>query len=271
MCNILVLLSLLICLLMCQSYKVNVMNPSKQYFRLKRSMTMKYVIPTTIRTQYIHKCFDIFSKVSISFAISNLAQAADDDFLIDLNVKLPEITDVCWMDVSIDGKVTERIEISLFGKQTPKTSANFKSLCNNENEIGYKGSSFFRVISKFSIQGGNIGAPDNSPLSKLGKYGISSFNSSFPPENYSIKHDYKNAGVVSMMRDVMNKNQQDSRFFITLEDKASWADDKYVAFGIVTKGLDFIKNNIAVLPVVSPSNYPEKRVNIIASGTYNIN
>ena len=79
-------------------------------------------------------------------------------------------------------------------------------------------------------------------------------------------HSYKDAGVVSMMKDVKS-GTQDSRFFITLNPFASWADDRYVAFGIVTKGMNFI-NGLQVLPVVPPSNYPETVVKIINSGVY---
>lgn len=193
-----------------------------------------------------------------------------DNYQIDLNLQTPKVTDICWMDISIDSKPSKRIEISLFGDIVPFTAANFKSLCLNENNIGYKNSDIFRIISTFSIQGGNIGSPIDIQPSKISRFGLaaSKEHEPFPAENYRLLHSYRNAGVVSMMKDVTNKSLQDSRFFITLSPAAGWADDKYVAFGLVTKGMDDVVNDITKLEVVPPSNHPTLRVAIVDSGCY---
>jgi cyclophilin family peptidyl-prolyl cis-trans isomerase len=68
-----------------------------------------------------------------------------------------------------------------------------------------------------------------------------------------------------MMKDIKKNGAQDSRFFITTEPDATWADGKYVAFGRVVKGLDFIRG-MTIIPTVPPSNYPKTPVRIIASG-----
>lgn len=88
----------------------------------------------------------------------------------------------------------------------------------------------------------------------------------FPAENFRILHSYKDAGIVSMMKDVKT-GLQDSRFFITLEPYASWADNKYVAFGKVLKGMDLIRG-LAIIPVEPPSNYPKMSIKIVDSGSY---
>ena len=70
---------------------------------------------------------------------------------IDLNVTDPKITDVCWLDIQIgdsENAVPQRLEVSLFGEITPKTCQNFKDLCSNKNELGYRNTDIFRIISK---------------------------------------------------------------------------------------------------------------------------
>jgi len=188
---------------------------------------------------------------------------------IDLNTTEPEITDVCWLDVQIGDSAVQRIEISLYGKVTPVTASNFKSLCTKSNQlgVGYKDSEIFRVIPTFSIQGGNIGAPSDAPLTKVGRYGTAADGKSFPAENYRILHSYEKAGVVSMMKDIANKGLQDSRFFITTSPYASWADDRYVAFGRVSKGMDFVQG-LSITPTIPPSNYPKTQIRIVDAGCY---
>lgn len=186
---------------------------------------------------------------------------------IDLTSNEPPITSVCWLDIQIGQSPIQRVEISLYGTITPLTAANFKSLCLNENGVGYKGSEIFRIISEFSVQGGSIGNTPDTPPSKRGRAGRSATGVAFPPENYKILHSYENGGVISMMKELTNAGKQDSRFFITLKSDASWGDDRYSAFGRVTKGMDVIRS-LVILPVEPPSNYPKTVVGIVDSGCY---
>ena len=197
---------------------------------------------------------------------ANVLTRADVGY-VNLNTSEPAVTDVCWLDLQIGSAPVQRVEISLYGTITPLTTANFKSLCQNENGIGYKGSEFFRIISEFSVQGGSIGNTPETPTSRRGRSGRSSTGVAFPAENYRILHSYKNGGVVSMMKELTNAGKQDSRFFITLKSDASWGDDRYSAFGRVTKGMDIICSLI-LIPVEPPSNYPKTVVSIVDSGCY---
>ena len=111
----------------------------------------------------------------------------------------------------------------------------------------------------------NSGNPKTMSRSQLSKYGRSAVGSGpIPIENFIISHSYRDAGVVSMTK------ESDSRFFITLRPSAGWADMKYTAFGLVTKGMEFISNKLAKLDVVPPSNYPKDRVRIVSSGCYSV-
>lgn len=200
--------------------------------------------------------------------------ARNDVGFIDLNATEPNITDVCWLDIKIgdsENAIPQRLEISLYGEVTPITCQNFKDLCSNKNELGYRDSDIFRIISSFSIQGGNVMTAEektkSKPKSTIGKFGHAADNLPFPPENYRILHSYKEAGVISMMKDILNKNMQDSRFFITTEPYADWADEKYVAFGRVSKGMDLVRG-LTIVEVQPPSNYPTTPIKIVDSGVY---
>lgn len=195
---------------------------------------------------------------------------------IDLNITEPAVTDICWMDIQIGDSAAQRVEFSLYGEIAPITSKNFKDLCSNKLELGYRGSDIFRIISSFSVQGGNIitksdieGSNFDIPQPFIGRYGHSAIGEPFPQENFRILHSFKDAGILSMMKDIKNKNMQDSRFFITTEPSAAWADGTYSAFGRVTKGMSLIKG-LSIIPVEPPSNYPKTRVKIIDSGVYNV-
>ena len=183
---------------------------------------------------------------------------------INLNTEEPPITDVCWLDFLLEGTDSpRRVEISMYGTVVPATVSNFKALAKN----GYTGSEVFRIINEFSVQAGNIGISDDTPGSRRGRFGRAADNQPFAPENFRILHNFKDAGVVSMMKDQLNGGLQDSRFFITLKEDASWADDRYTAFGRVTRGMDFIQSLIAV-PVTPPANYPQSSIKIVGSGVY---
>lgn len=202
--------------------------------------------------------------------VAGLAQpAAALDDVVDLNASEPAVTDRCWLDVRVGEGAARRLELGLYGGVVPRTAANFRALSMNEGEggRGYRGSSFFRVISTFSAQGGNIGPAD--ARSRAGRVGSAASGESFPPENFRIGHDYAGAGVLSMMREVggARLGLQDSRFFLTLSPLASWADGKYVAFGRVLEGAQLLQD-LAALEMQPPANYPITPVAIVDSGCY---
>ena len=210
-----------------------------------------------------------------------VADEGGDVVIIDPAVNMPKITGKVNLDVefaesssSSSSSRSSRLVIGLFGDAMPKTVQNFISLCDNDNQPNYVGTTFYRALSGNSIQAGAIGNPS-------GKVGITSFTGGLPfsPDNYNIRHT--RAGLVSAVRSNTN-GEIDSRFFIQTEDDAGWADDRYAAFGIVlddnsssnddanddgvkNKGMDLVRR-ISRVEVKTPQNSPKEPITIVRCG-----
>lgn len=84
------------------------------------------------------------------------------------------ITDKVYLDVewinSSSIKTQGRITIGLYGQVMPKTVENFATLCRQN---AYAGTTFYRVISDFSIQAGAIG--DTTESGKVGRSALTTY------------------------------------------------------------------------------------------------
>merc|ERR1712183_1214410 len=118
-------------------------------------------------------------------------------------------------------------------------------------DLSYKGSTFYRIIPNFMIQGGDFTNGD-------GTGGESIYGESFADENFKLKHT--GAGVLSMANAGPNTNG--SQFFLTTV-KTSWLDGRHVVFGKVIEGMDVVT---AVEAVGTSSGKPSKPVTIADSG-----
>mmetsp|Transcript_21275 Transcript_21275/g.42642 ORF Transcript_21275/g.42642 Transcript_21275/m.42642 type:complete len:330 (+) Transcript_21275:31-1020(+) len=197
------------------------------------------------------------------FSLPAFANEGNDES-IDPSIDLPKITQKVYLDIKFGNYKPTRLIIGLFGEVMPRAVENFQTLCANGS---YTGTSFYRVISEMSIQGGAIG-----PNSVSGKSGTSAFDNGAPfaPDNYKIKHTKK--GLVSAVRGV--NGDIDSRFFVQTESDAGWADNRYAVFGIVLNegdedrkggGMELVRK-ISKVNVKPPQNVPKDPVMIVGCG-----
>lgn len=209
-----------------------------------------------------------------------MAEEGGEVAIIDPAVNMPKITHKVYLDVefaksssSLSSR-SSRLVIGLFGDDMPKTVQNFISLCTNNNQPSYVGTTFYRALSGNSIQAGAVG-------NVSGKSGTTSFTGGLPfsPDNYNIRHS--RAGLVSAVRNT--NGEIDSRFFIQTEEDAGWADGRYAAFGIVlddnssnndaeavddgvkNKGMDLVRR-ISRVEVKTPQNSPKEPITIVRCG-----
>ncbi len=151
----------------------------------------------------------------------------DNNDPIDPCADKPQVSDAVELWIRVGTSPARRVELALFGCVVPNTVANFKQLVANGD---YNETSIYRIVPSLTIQMGDVlhndgasgrsSAPDGRPLEA---------------ENFRITHSCP--GVVSMAR--TRNGLIDSRFFITTRMGDSYyLDGKYVAFGLVSSGLD---------------------------------
>jgi peptidyl-prolyl cis-trans isomerase B (cyclophilin B) len=121
------------------------------------------------------------------------------------------------------------ITVEFWPEVAPKTVENFKTLAKKGF---YDGTAFHRIVKNFMVQGGDPLTKDPAAESRWGT----------GDPGYKVKAEFNDKphvrGVISMARS-QDPNSAGSQFFICLAD-ARFLDNKYTAFGKVTKGDDVL-------------------------------
>ena len=127
---------------------------------------------------------------------------------------------VVFFDVKIGSTEIGRVLMELYYDLVPRTAENFRQLCTGEAKkdgvpLGYKNTSFHRVIKDFMIQGGDFVNGDGTGCTSI--YGG---GGTFDDENFIMKHE--GPGILSMANS--------GRFHV--ENKALEIKQKALTFGI---------------------------------------
>ncbi len=139
------------------------------------------------------------------------------------------------------------IELKLFPDRAPLHVENFVKLAKSGF---YDGTIFHRVIPGFMIQGGDPTTKDPSQKHRYGTGG----------PGHTVKAEFNDTphkrGILSMAR-AQDPNSAGSQFFIVVED-SRFLDNKYTAFGEVTKGIG-VADKIVKQPK-DPRDNPLERI-----------
>uniref|UniRef100_A0A0K0FUN5 Peptidyl-prolyl cis-trans isomerase n=1 Tax=Strongyloides venezuelensis TaxID=75913 RepID=A0A0K0FUN5_STRVS len=148
---------------------------------------------------------------------------------------------IVFFQITVAGAPIGDIIMELYQHIVPKTAKNFLQFCTGEYRkdgmpIGYKGSTFHRVIKDFMIQGGDFVNKDGTGIASI-------YGGKFNDENFQMTHS--GPGILSMANSGPNSNG--CQFFITCAP-CDYLDGKHVVFGRVIEGLLTVRKieNVAV-------------------------
>uniref|UniRef100_A0AAV1UMF7 Peptidyl-prolyl cis-trans isomerase n=1 Tax=Peronospora matthiolae TaxID=2874970 RepID=A0AAV1UMF7_9STRA len=166
---------------------------------------------------------------------------------------------VVFFDISIGGVPVGRLRLELFKKDCPRTVENFRKFCTGEYRkselpVGYKGSTFHRVIKDFMVQGGDF-------LKGDGTGRISIYGDKFDDENFMHKHT--EPGLLSMANSGPGSNG--CQFFLTCAS-CDWLDGKHVVFGKVLDPASLLLLRKMESVPVGPNSKPKLGITITECG-----
>jgi len=144
-----------------------------------------------------------------------------------------------YIDLQIEGdKDPHRIIIELASAALPKTCGNFAALCKDES-CGYESTKVFKIEKNVGVCLGDNTPSNNGEGGKCHPdFAVEGHNPySFEHEALVLSHAQK--GMVTMLSSGLDKN--DSRFMITTVNDSPHLDGKYMAFGRVKEGLEWLE------------------------------
>jgi len=164
-----------------------------------------------------------------------------------------------YLDISVAGEVPRRVVIELASAALPKTTENFRLLCEEKDEGGYESTLVYKIEKTVGLCFGDVIMNDGSDGRCHPKFGTPNSPFAFEDEGFLVSHT--GPGIVSMMSPGAHRN--DSRFLITTTDAAQ-LDGRFVAFGRVKDGMDVI-NDIAT-GVFTKRGRPTVEIKVVGCG-----
>jgi cyclophilin family peptidyl-prolyl cis-trans isomerase len=149
-----------------------------------------------------------------------------------------KVSTEAYFDLSVGGEESRRVVIELAAAALPKTTENFRLLCQ-EKEGGYDSTSVYKIEKTVGLCMGDVIFDNGTSGRCHPSIGSAQTPFAFEDEGFLVSHT--GPGIVSMMSPGVHRN--DSRFVITTTDSPQ-LDGRFVAFGRVKEGMDVI-NDIA--------------------------
>jgi len=176
-------------------------------------------------------------------------------------------TTSAYIDLEIDGgdddTNRQRIVIELASAALPNTCGNFAALCRDgSSSLGYESTKVFKIVKDTGLCLGDNTPNNNGDGGRCHPdFASESHNPySFNHESLVLSHSQK--GMVTMLSSGLDKN--DSRFMITMADDSPQLDGKYVAFGRVKEGLEWLENT--AFNTFTKRGMPITKIEVVSSG-----
>lgn len=144
-----------------------------------------------------------------------------------------------YLDISVGGEEARRVVIELASAALPKTTENFRLLCQEKETGGYESTKLYKIEKTVGLCLGDVVSNDGTGGRCHPNVAAADSPFAFEDEGFLLSHT--GPGIVSMMSPGVHRN--DSRFLITTTE-APQLDGRFVAFGRVKEGMDVV-NDIA--------------------------
>lgn len=182
-----------------------------------------------------------------------------------------DVTTEAYLVLSVAGEQPRRIVIELASAALPRTTENFRLLCQEKggdgsvdgggaSAKGYVSTSVYKIEKTVGLCLGDVVSDNGSGGRCHPKMGTYTSPYSFEDEGFLVSHT--SPGIVSMMSPGVHRN--DSRFLITTTG-APQLDGRFVAFGRVKgDGMDVI--NDIVTGVFTKRGRPTVEIKVVDCG-----
>ncbi|RHY41698.1 hypothetical protein DYB34_008010 [Aphanomyces astaci] len=173
---------------------------------------------------------------------------------------------VVFFDIALGGAPLGRLRMELFKNDCPKTVENFRQFCTGEYRkselpVGYKGSTFHRIIQDFMVQGGDF-------LKGDGTGRMSIYGDKFADENF--RHKHTEAGLLSMVRttavdhvarirETCPPGTSDDRIALILQQTKGDAQKVQLAVSELWENHGVVQDEWATVSKKQPKKKPEEK------------